>query len=145
MDWFMMGTFFLCLITGFFIIIPSSEALGIFWLVVSCVTYLPLLYLPCYCNNRPAIQLATAEGDLIHLGEHHILSRKQKLAWMLTIILPLYTVDYLIAYARWITPVETIAIYQILSVLTKGLFASITMVPDTHIHPHSHFHSLPSL
>ena len=128
MDWFLMGTFFLCLITGFFIIIPSSEAIGIFWLVVSCVTYLPVLYLPCYCKSRPALQLVTAEGDLIQLGTLHIFSRKLRLAWMLTIILPLYTVNYLIAYAGWITPVETIAIYQILSVLTKGFFATITMV-----------------
>ena len=134
MDWFMMGTFFLCLITGFFIIIPSSEAIGIFWLVVSCVTYLPTLYLPCYCNNRTPVQLVTADGDLIFLGAQHIFSRKQRLAWMLTIVLPQYTVNYLIAYAGWITPVETVAIYQVLSVLTKGLFATITMVR----HPHAH-------
>jgi len=128
MDWFLMVTFFLCLITGFFIIIPSAEAVGIFWLVVSCLTYLPVLYLPCYCQNTSSVQLATAEGDVIELGMPKIFARKQKLSWVLTIILPFYTVNYLIAYAGWITPVETIVIYQILSVATKGFFASVAMV-----------------
>lgn len=128
MDWFLMGTFFLCLITGFFIIIPSSVAVGIFWLVLSCVTYLPSLYLPCYCSNTSAVQLATADGELIELGMPHIFARKQKLAWVLTLIFPFFTVNYLIAYAGWITPAQTIAIYQILSVATKGFFTAVAMV-----------------
>ena len=124
MDWFLMGTFLLCLITGFFIIIPQSEAMGIFWLVISCVTYLPTLYLPCYCKRV----VIAGENDLMELGMQRIFSRKQNLAWALTIILPLYTVNYLVACGGGITPAETIVIYQILSVLTKGFFASITMV-----------------
>ena len=137
MDWFLMGTFFVCLVAGFFIIIPSSKALGIFWLVVSCVTYLPVLYLPWYCKNGSTVQLATADGDIIDLGVQHIFSKKQKLAWVLTIILPLYTVNYLIALGGGITPIETIVIYQILSVLTKGVFASVTMVSRIHIYDDS--------
>ena len=135
MDWFLMVTFFLCLITGFFIIIPSSEALGIFWLVVSCVTYLPTLYLPCYCKHNPYMQLETAEGGTIQLSVNHIYAKKQKLAWVLTIILPLYTVNYLVALGGAINPAQTIAIYQILSVLTKGFFASITMVHYNYSSP----------
>lgn len=128
MDCFLMGTFFVCLITGFLIIIPSPEAVGKFWLIVSCVTYVPVLYLPWYCDNSSKVQLITAEGDIIDLGIQRILSRKQSLAWVLTIILPLYTVNYLIAYCRRITPAQTIAIYQVLSVLTKGFFVCIAMV-----------------
>ena len=128
MDWFLMLSFFVCLITGFFIIIPSPVPVGIFWLIVSCVTYLPVLYLPCYCKNSSSVQLVTAEGEMIELGMQHVYSRKQKLAWVLTIILPLYTVNYLIAYGGGIGPAETIAIYQVLSVATKGFFASVTMV-----------------
>ena len=44
MDWVLMGSFFLCMVAGFFIIIPSSEALGIFWLVVSFMAYLPSIF-----------------------------------------------------------------------------------------------------
>ena len=128
MDWFLMISFKLCLVTGFFIIIPSPVAVGIFWLVVSCVTYLPVLYLPCYCHHSSSVQLVTADGEMIELGMQHINSRKQKLAWVLTIILPLYTVNYIIACAGGITPAETIVIYQVLSVATKGFFASVTIV-----------------
>ena len=129
MDCFLIVSLFLCIITGFFIIIPSPDAVAIFWLVVSCVTYLPVLYLPCYCKNHSsAHQLATADGDIIQLGIHHILSKKQKLAWVLTISLPLFPLNYFIAWGGAITPAETIVTYLILSVLTKGFFVSIVMV-----------------
>ena len=132
MDWVLMGSFFLCMVAGFFIIIPSSEALGIFWLVVSCVAYLPSIFLPCYCHpsNTEPIALATAEDRaLVQFSSmQNTLSRRYQLAWTLSIILPFYTVNYLIAYGGLITPAETIAVYQILSVLTKGFFTSIAMV-----------------
>lgn len=128
----LMGSFFLCMVAGLFIIIPSSVTLGIFWLVVSCVAYVPSIFLPCYCHpsNAEPIAVATAE-DLALLqfsSWRNILSRRYQLAWTLTIILPFYTVNYLVAYGGLIGPAETIAIYQILSVLTKGFFTSIAMV-----------------
>ena len=90
-----------------------------------------MLYLPCYCKISSSAQLVSADGEVIDSDIQHILGRKQKLAWVLTIILPLYTVNYLIACSGGISPAETIAIYQILSVLTKGLFACVAMVCTT--------------
>lgn len=42
-DWSFMITFFTCLLTGFFIIIPQSYGAGAFWLTISCLTYIPVL------------------------------------------------------------------------------------------------------
>ena len=49
---------------------------------------------------------------------------------VLSFILPLYTVNYLLAWGKIINAAVTIAVYQVLSVATKGLFSSVTM--DIH-------------
>jgi hypothetical protein len=56
----MMITFFLCLIT----VIPTSKAVGVFWLVVSCVTYLPTCTCLATVRSSPrAVHLDTEDGD----------------------------------------------------------------------------------
>ena len=57
--------------------------------------------------------------------------QQQRMAIWLTIIFPLYTVNYLVALWGGIDVPTTIVIYQILSLLTKGLFAAVTM--DIHL------------
>ena len=95
---------------------------------MSCLTYLPVFYLPWYCKTFSAVQLATADGDVIDLGIQHIMSKKLKLAWVLTLSFPLFPLTYLIAMKGIIDPAQTIISYLMLSVLTKGVFTSITMV-----------------
>ena len=133
MDLFMMGSFWVCLATGFFIIIPMEKALGQFWLIVSCVTYIPVLYLPFYEAGHLYFQ-QIKEGGLTAAREFKMFSDRfamqRNLAIVLTIVLPLYTVNYLLAMYHVIDYLQTNAVYQILSVLTKGLFAAVTM--DIH-------------
>eukprot|EP00596_Hydrurales_sp_CCMP1899_P003636 CAMPEP_0119051700 /NCGR_PEP_ID=MMETSP1177-20130426/73233_1 /TAXON_ID=2985 /ORGANISM="Ochromonas sp, Strain CCMP1899" /LENGTH=828 /DNA_ID=CAMNT_0007031009 /DNA_START=692 /DNA_END=3175 /DNA_ORIENTATION=+ len=128
LDWFFMITFFLCLVAGFLIIIPQSYGLGLFWLAVSCLTYVPVLGLPWYDSDiRPIVEL---EGRALHIFAEGY-AKRYNLVMELTIVLPLYTVNYLVALSGTINAAQTIAIYQILSVLTKGLFAASTM--DIHM------------
>jgi hypothetical protein len=128
LDWFFMITFFLCLVAGFLIIIPQSYGLGLFWLAVSCLTYVPVLVLPWYDSDiRPIVEL---EGRALHIFSEGY-AKRFNLVMELTIVLPLYTVNYLVALSGTIDAAQTIAIYQILSVLTKGLFAASTM--DIHM------------
>ena len=127
-DWLVMTTFFLCLVAGFLIVIPQSYSLGLFWLAVSCLTYLPVLGLPWYdIDIRPVVAL---EGRALNLFAEGYAIRYNLVMW-LTIVLPLYTVNYLFALFGTIDAAQTIVIYQILSVLTKGLFAAATM--DIHL------------
>jgi hypothetical protein len=127
-DWMFMITFFLCLVAGFFIIIPQPFEVGVFWLLVSCLTYLPVLGLPWYDHDiRPAVELKGRALDMFIEGY----AKRYNLVMWLTLVLPLYTVNYLIALFGAINAAETIVIYQILSVLTKGLFAAAVM--DIHM------------
>jgi len=139
-DWFLIFMFFLCLITGFFIIIPQPYGWAMFWLVVSCVTYLPLMYLPFYVKRYDTVIVATTKyvkeglsndsSDAWHKLNHRFAQRTNLSTW-LTFILPLYTVNYLVALFGGFDYAQTIAVYQVLSVLTKALFAATTM--DIHL------------
>jgi hypothetical protein len=57
-----------------------------------------------------------------------MLARKQELAWVLTLSFPTFPLTYFLACAKAISPAWTIVIYLVFSLLTKGVFASITMV-----------------
>ena len=126
-DIFLMFCFFLCLVTGFFIIIPSSYSVGVFWLVVSCITYVPVLYLPFYDGDVFNNEIPPEKINLVS----NRYAKQTNLSIWLTIVLPLYTVNYLLAMYNYYGPSTTIIIYQVLSVLTKGLFAGCTM--DIHL------------
>jgi signal transduction histidine kinase len=128
-DWILFICFFTCLIAGFFIIIPSSIRVGQFWLTVSCITYIPVLYLPFYDDGvSPTIQVwENTNTELLPMRY----AKRTNIARWLSVVLPIYTVIYLVALWGGIDYAVTIAIYQILSVLTKGIFAAATM--DVHL------------
>ena len=125
-DVFLMVSFYVCLLAGFLIIPTKDQSLGMFWLILSCVTYLPLLYLP-WIGNDVEIDRCdpNSEQKIAQLSERFAI--QTNLSIWLTIVLPLYTVNYLIAYYGGINASTTIIIYQILSVLTKGLFVTIVL------------------
>eukprot|EP01041_Mallomonas_annulata_P012288 gene12288-25843_t len=137
MDWMLMTTFFLCLVFAFFIIAEQSYAWGVFWLTMSVLTYLPLLYLPFYVTRKPVRPDGSEEytaapvDDLEDIALGHLYMKRYNLAVWLTIILPLYTLNYILAWAGVIDAAVTIVVYQLLSVLTKGLFAALCM--DAHV------------
>ena len=135
-DIFIMICFWLCLITGWFIIFPQPYESGMFWFLVSCVTYIPVLYLPFYSASSDStvctdhLQPANQDTSLTKIFIARFAQRRNLSLW-LTVVLPLYTVNYIVALAGGYGPAETNAIYQVLSVLTKGLFAAATM--DAHL------------
>jgi hypothetical protein len=125
-------TFWFCLLAGFLIIIPQPYEAGMFWFLLSCLTYLPVLYLPCYGADVDAYVIDSNDKDVTVLRTASArLAQRYNLSMWLTVVLPLYTVNYIVALGKGYGPAETIAIYQVLSVLTKGLFAAATM--DIHL------------
>jgi len=139
MDWFLIITFFFCIICGFFVIIPQPSAVAIFWLVMSCVTYLPLLYLPFHVKRFDNIIEPTSSFESDEIDEDPKVSSKFQqrfaqrfnLSMCLTLVLPCYSITYFVALYRWINGMQTIAIYQLLSVLTKSIFSAVIM--DVHL------------
>ena len=92
-DWFLMISFFVCLVCGFLIIIPwSDKRVGEFWLTMSCLTYLPLLYLPFY-DRSERITSATKVTDIVtvadpdalpfsHLNSERKTKRRYLMLWL---------------------------------------------------------------
>jgi len=137
MDLFLITTCFLCLLTGFFIIIPQPYSLAVFWLVVSFTSYIPLIYLPFHVKAfvaviQPTTQSDESDGSVVlrpQLSQRF--AQQYNVSVFLTMILPLYSVNYLVSLCGGFNAIQTIVGYQILSVVTKGLFAAATM--DIHL------------
>jgi len=121
-----MSTFFVCLLAGFLIVIPQSYGMGAFWLTVSCVTYIPVIFLPWY-KSEMVVALLDDDGESLEVFADRYAKQQNTAIW-LSIILPIYTLNYLLAFYGCYGLEATICIYQICSVLTKGLFAGCTMV-----------------
>jgi hypothetical protein len=120
-DWMLLVTFTLCLLFAFFIIFDQSELSAYLLLFCSCVSYSPSLYLPFY---RDPISSAPSAYDSI---TSQMATRRFQLSVFLTITFVLYVITYFFAHFGRIDYPMTIIIFQILSIVTKGLFATIVL------------------
>ncbi len=145
MDWFIMVNFWLCLVAGLAIVPQQPYGWAVFWLVVSCLTYLPCLYLPFYDStldclrylehtyNKSALTHEWSDDELGVIAERR--AKQFNIAVWLTIALPLYTVNYLVALWGGIDVVTTIVIYQVLLVqsrLSGEMFFWMSLVVSAH-------------
>jgi signal transduction histidine kinase/ActR/RegA family two-component response regulator len=132
MDCLLIICMFFCILSAFLIIIPQPRGSAQFFLAVSCLFYLPLLILPFY-EGAPSgivdVNSSISITNMQHLNGTPI--RKVLSTWM-SIILPLYTVNYLMALWGAIDYATTIEIYSILSLVTKGILT--TIITDIHLH-----------
>jgi len=132
MDLFLMASFFFCILTGFFTIIPQPKILAAFWLVVSFVSYLPMFYLPFHLKRADSIIQPTNNNEEteVFLQISHRFAQRYNIAVFLATVLPLHGLNYLIALFGGFDAIQTIVGYQLLSMVTKCLFAAATM--DIH-------------
>lgn len=124
-DIFIIVTFWLCLIFGFVLIFDQPSWLAAIWLSLSCVFYLPMFWLVVIAR-RPSSVSPDALGLLS--GK---LAKRTNLVNVLICILPWFTVVYIIAMFNVISYPMTIVSFQVLSLLTKGLF--VTFDTDMHL------------
>jgi signal transduction histidine kinase len=123
MDWFLISSFLFSLSFGFLIIIDQPYEVGLLWLILSCLLYLPQLYLPHYLSSLSTIHFE--EKGLRYKAEMH--RKSYNLSLWLVIMFPMYPIVYIIALCKGINAAQTIAIYQILSVITKAVFLGLCM------------------
>jgi len=102
--------------------------------------YLPVMYLPFYIKRYDSVLLDNTQNvdEEGNVGKPQAwrqltqrFAQRYNLSIWLSLILPLYTVNYLIALFGGFNAAQTIAVYQVLSVFTKGIFAAATM--DIHL------------
>jgi hypothetical protein len=121
MDWFMMATFYVCILTGFVIILQKSKE--ILWLIVSCALYFPVLCLPFYIKKLSGTSTEGARFGRYAEGY----SKQTNVARMLCVIFHLLGVKYFSAMFGFIDPAQSLIAFQVLSVLTKGLFTNYSV------------------
>eukprot|EP01036_Dinobryon_divergens_P026229 gene26229-biopygen21878 len=131
-DLAIMMSFFVCMVSGFLLIIPQPRYLAYFWLSVCAVTCLPVLYLPWYVSRNesaPDIEEGGSNHSIIPSG-----SKKHKqqfyLALWTTIVCPLFPLNYALAATKIIGPGESTGIFLLLTLLLKAFFAA--SLADAH-------------
>jgi signal transduction histidine kinase len=124
----LMISFFLCCLFGFFINFKQPLWLAKFWFIMSCSTYIPIIYLPWYEEEALLNSVLAAVDSVVMKGlKNSMKTKRAYISIWLNIIFPLYTVNYVAAMCGYIDKPTTIAVFQILSVLTKGIFATLVM------------------
>lgn len=131
-DYGLIASFFFCILFGFFIVIPQPQELAKFWLFMSCISYVFLHYLPFYKAKIISIsEYALINNDIrekIYIQQSNI---RQNLSIWMSAILPFYTVNYLFGMFRVFNYAQTVITFQILSVVTKGIF--VALCSDIHL------------
>jgi len=139
-DWFFMTSFCLTLLTGFFIVFPQPRASAVFWLVVSCVTFLPLLIFPKYVKEYidgdyhstgptsiSVVGSSEAKQDISQDPKFKAFAvsyaKRKNMAMTLAILFSLYPATYLIGMFGYLSLPTSAVAFQLFSALSKGLYA----------------------
>jgi hypothetical protein len=131
-DYFLIISHFFSLLAAFLMLLPQSYRGVIFWLIVGCVTYLPLSYLPWHIVKfEPANNEADPSMDNSLQVNAERNAQRYNLSIMLNICYALFLGVYFLALFQGIGHAETIVSYEILSLLPKALFAAMLM--DIHL------------
>ena len=132
-DWILMGSFLVCLVAGFCIILAQTIAIGIFLLFLSLTAFLPVLYLPfhtissrnvyCESDSERMFQFGE-EGDIRGIDLTDLKKKRFELSMIMMALFPMFPLVYILAWSRAIEPAVAITGFQVLNLVTKGLFAS---------------------
>ena len=125
-DFFIIFSFFACLVAGFLIVFQPNYILGVLCFILSCVFFIPVLYLPCHVYNQGNIGVDKAKDRkelLIYKLTSHLNLKRTKLCVFLVFFFCLFPVNYVLGFSKVIVPALTVAFNQLLSVVMKACFS----------------------
>jgi signal transduction histidine kinase len=123
-----MISFEICLLSGFFINFQQGTTVGIFWLVVSCITYIPVMLLPWIkeCSVTSSTEIINRRYDSYDSTFNALSETSDAFSLWISILLPCFSINYLLALSDAYGLEETIIVYQLLNVVLKAIFALVT-------------------
>ena len=120
-----MLTFFLSLFCGFLITISASNGLAAtVFLVLACMFYMPLLFLPWLI---PSTRNGEYESLCYDEPMFQKLVKQHRLVLWITFTMPLFPLTYLLAAVRVINQEQSAMVFITLSMLIKGIYAAVLM------------------
>lgn len=129
LEWTVMVSFFFCIVAGFVVIVPQPLPSAQFFLALSCFFFLPVLLLPwsgggsLFLRHRKVeMQTENVDGPL---GPQHI--RRRTLVLTVMFLYTLFALTYFLAVFGVIDKATTVCAFQVISVLTKGIFAATAL------------------
>jgi signal transduction histidine kinase/CheY-like chemotaxis protein len=106
------------LLCGFLIIFSNSYALSIVLLIFAFILTIPTIILPWYYTTN-------------NMTDSNIFKQYKKISVWVSIFFPLYGITYLLGFTNVINKIQTLIIYQYISLFTKCLF--IAAIMDVHM------------
>jgi signal transduction histidine kinase len=134
-DWFLIVLYFFSLVFGFLVIIPQSSEMSKFWFVSSCLAYTPITFIRLFIegtNKRRAFS-SLNEDSLPYI-------KQRDFCYWVTVTMPLFVLSYLLAVFRVFDANMSALSFQLLSMVTKGLYTALLMEVkfDTKVVTRSH-------
>ena len=131
-DWAIIASFFMCMAFGFLPIIPQPQSLAYIWVALSAIACVPVLTLPWYLSYSGKVSAAVAD---IEQGVLTVSKRRQRqqysLAYWMTIVCPLFPLNYLLAATKAIGPGDSAGAFLLLTLLLKSFIAS-SLLAESH-------------
>ena len=127
-DGFIIISVFCCLLSGFMIILQPTYSRGIVFFGLSCICFIPVLYLPRYVsivqkdNESGHLKNGLSQKISVKLNAHlHV--KRISLCIFLVIIFSIFPLNYILGMLHLFSSAMTIACYQMLSLITKAFFS----------------------
>lgn len=134
-DWFIISSFFVCILSGFLLQTTSNVLLSKVLLTISLVSCTPCLLMIQQTQSKLMSVMKRSTENQFRRGfyERKILlaSRKATLCLGLGLMLPAFGLIYILALSRVFSPETTWVAFNGLSAFTKLVFSSLCM--DSHL------------
>lgn len=134
LNWTWITAFIIAVISIYFVAVPQDYGRRLVVLCVTFTAYVPVFFLSLYYTNYNPVALSVptaANVDRMVSVFSDCYSERYKLSAWLFIVIPLFLINYAFAALNYLDVPQAIAVYNILSIVTKGLFAASTM--DIHL------------
>ena len=123
-EWWLVFFFFGCLLHGFLINVASTYVGGVSFLTLSCAFYFPLLLLP-FTDLFKDTHTQSHRIESTEKQEHR--KKRKALCDLFTYSMPLFVLVYILSFLTIIDAAMTIILFQLLSLIVKGVYAAVLM------------------
>ena len=124
MDWLLVASFTMTILFGFLLVFATNLAAAVIYLTLSYLFNVPLSFLPCIL-----IKSTNRSGDYMRISyttpERYNEEKMRTLAYWVSLTMPLFGLTYLLAATGVISLEATAALFQVFSMVIKGLYGAV--------------------
>ena len=122
-DWLLVASFTMTILFGFLLVFATNLAAAVIYLTLSYLFNVPLFFLPLLLKS------SNRSGDYTRVTystpERYNYEKMRTLAYWVSLTMPLFGLTYLLAATGVISLEATAALFQVFSMVIKGLYGAV--------------------